>query len=260
MAGGCILVSMVDYRAAESADSTNLATPMRVLTIGAHPDDAEFGAGATLAKWSAAGAHITIMVLTDGSKGTWDPEIPGDRLVEIRAAEQKTAAAALGVKEIINLGYPDGELEYSMDLRAAVCLRIRHTRPNVVLAHDPWRRYMLHPDHRAAGWAAIDGVVAARDHLFFPAQLVDGITHHRPDAVLLWAPDEPDHWEDANGFLDSKVEALLAHSSQSKTTMSAAGSSDQATDEFRDMIYERAGSAAGPSGLVAAEAFKKIVP
>ena len=171
---------MVDYRVPEQGITSDLPVPGRALAIGAHPDDAEFGAGATLAKWAAAGTEATILVLTDGSKGSWDPSLSPSDLVRTRMNEQTQAAEALGVDSTLNLSYIDGELEYTMELRAEVCLWIRRLRPHVVLAHDPWRRYMLHPDHRATGWAAIDGVVAARDHLFFPEQLAGGLTHHRP--------------------------------------------------------------------------------
>ena len=251
---------MVDYRAGPDRTTTNLALPDRVLAVGAHPDDAEFGAGATLAKWAAGGTHVTILVLTDGSKGSWDPAASPGELVGTRAAEQRRAAGVLGVAETFNLGHVDGELEYSMALRAEVCDWIRRLRPEVVLSHDPWRRYMLHPDHRAAGWAVVDGVVAARDHLFFPRQLVDGISHHRPGALLLWAADRPDHREDVEGFVDRKVEALLAHSSQATTTMDGAGRTEEATEAFRSEIHARARAAGAAADLVSAEEFKRIIP
>lgn len=251
---------MVDYRIEPERTTTDLALPRRVLAIGAHPDDAEFGAGAALAKWAAGGAHVTILVLTDGSKGSWEPEASPAGLARIRAGEQRRAAEALGAAETVNLGYVDGELEYTMALRAEICGWIRRRRPDAVLAHDPWRRYMLHPDHRAAGWAAVDGVTAARDRLFFPEQLGGGVVHHRPGALLLWAADRPDHCEDAAGFLDRKVEALLAHSSQAVTTMDGAGRSDEATEAFRAEIHRRARAAGAAAGLAAAEAFKRITP
>ncbi len=250
---------MVDYRASDEAASTDLPLPERVLTIGAHPDDAEFGAGATLAKWAAGGAEITILVVTDGSKGTWDPDLPPEVLVDRRMAEQRRAADTLGVAHVVNLGEVDGELEYTMKLRETLCGHIRSVRPDVVLTHDPWRRYMLHPDHRATGWGAIDGVVAARDHLFFPRQLT-ALAHHRPSSLLLWAADEPDHFENVEGHLDTKVEALLAHSTQAPTTMNDAGSDDAATLAFRDEIVSRAARAGAQAGLAAAEAFRRIEP
>ena len=251
---------MVDYQTASHADSQLLTTPSRVLTIGAHPDDAEFGAGATLARWIDGGAHVTILVLTDGSKGSWDAEAVPDELAAQRLAEQRSAIDALGGGDLVNLGHVDGELEYSMTLRAELCSWIRRLTPDVVLTHDPWRRYMLHPDHRATGWAAIDGVVAARDHLFFPEQLGGDVQHHRPGSLLLWAADEPDHFEDAGDYLDRKVDALLCHSSQATTTMDDAGNSSSATDRFRAEIHDRAARVAVGTPYEAAETFKLIRP
>lgn len=251
---------MVDYRIEPDRNTLDLDLPRRVLAVGAHPDDAEFGAGAALAKWAAGGARITLLVLTDGSKGAWDPAASPGELAVKRAEEQRRAAEALGVAETVNLGYTDGELEYTMALRAEICGWIRRRRPDAVLSHDPWRRYMLHPDHRAAGWAAVDGVVAARDHLFFPEQLGRGVAHHRPGALLLWAADRPDHCENVAGFVDRKVEALLAHSSQTVTTMDGAGESEEAAEAFRAEMHNRARAAGAAAGLTAAEAFKRITP
>lgn len=250
---------MVDYRTARAASSVDLEPPERALAVGAHPDDAEFGAGATLAKWAAGGAHVNIMVMTDGGKGSWDPAVKPADLKLTRAKEQVEAARRLGAAGVINLGHPDGELEYSMELRAQVCEQIRLQRPQAVLTHDPWRPYLWHPDHRATGWAVVDGIVAARDPLFFPEQLQRGLRPHRPQVLLLWAAGQPDHWEDAAGFTKQKAEALLAHSSQSATTMDGAGDSEQAARRFRAEIKRRAREAA-PEGMAEAEAFKRMEP
>ncbi len=237
-----------------------LDVPARALTIGAHPDDAEFGAGGTIARWAAAGCEIVMMIVTDGSKGTWDHTRDPEDLARARKNEQQQAATVLGAGETVMLDYRDGELEYTMALREEMCLWIRRLRPNVVLTHDPWRRYMLHPDHRATGWAAVDGVVAARDHLFFPEQLTDGLTEHRPQALLLWAADEPDHWEDIAGTFDQKVEALLCHASQGATTMGDAHESAGHRREFAGRLRDWARQQGEPVGLEAAEAFKLIRP
>lgn len=212
-----------------------------------------------MAKWAAGGTHVNIMVLTDGSKGTWDPSVKPSDLKMTRAKEQVEAARRLGAAGVINLGLVDGELEYSLELRALVCEQIRLQRPEVVLTHDPWRRYMMHPDHRVTGWAVVDGVVAARDPLFFPEQLKGGLQPHRPSALLLWAADEPDHWEDIAEFAGRKAEALLAHSSQSATTMEGAGDSAAGADRFRREIRRRARETA-PDGWEEAEAFKRLTP
>jgi LmbE family N-acetylglucosaminyl deacetylase len=235
-----------------------LPVPERALTIGAHPDDAEFGAGGTLARWAAQGCVVSILVITDGSKGTWDPDLSAAELAAVRREEQKSAAAVLGATgELVHLGYVDGELEYSMDLRRELCEWIRRLRPGVVFTHDPWKRYMLHPDHRVAGLAAIDGVVAARDHLFYPEQ---GLDKHRPDAVLLWSADQPDHWEDVETTFPAKIEALLCHASQTQSSMSGAGDGDVEQSQFVERMREWSAEQGQPVGLALAESFKLIRP
>ncbi len=243
-----------------AATAAPLPAPARVLAVGAHPDDIEFGCGGSLARWAAGGAEVTMLVMTDGSKGTWDRDLAPGELVGARAGEQQVAAAELGAARAVMLGHVDGELDHSRALVADLCLRIRRHRPDVLLTHDPWRRYELHPDHRATGWAVLDAVVAARDHLFFPDQLDDGLAPHRPGAVLLWKADEPDHWEDVWATLDRKVAALLCHSSQTQTTMGDALADDAARDAFRDRIADWARRAGQPVGLAAAEAFKRLAP
>ena len=121
--------------------------------------------------------------------------------------------------EVRFLGRVDGELDNDLATRSDVVRVIRELRPDVVLGHDPWKRYRLHPDHRHAGLLACDGVVAARDPHFFPEH---GIAHHRPSALLLWEADEPNHVEDVTAWLDAKLDALLAHESQFESTMHAA--------------------------------------
>ena len=234
-----------------------LEPPESALAIGAHPDDAEFGAGATLSRWAAAGTRVTLLVMTDGSKGSWDPAADPADLAQRRREEQEAAAAAFGAAAVLQGGHVDGEFEYSMDVRAQVCRVIREVRPAVVLGHDPWQRYQLHPDHRAAGWAAVDGVVAARDHLFFPDQSLEP---HRPGALLLWSADEPNHWEDASGWLEEKVAALMCHTSQGVTTMGGAHDDDERRAAFAHRIEQRAAEVGAPAGLAFAEAVRRITP
>lgn len=237
-----------------------LPVPRRALAVAAHPDDAEFGAGATLAKWAATGAEVAILVITDGSKGSWDSGVAVADLVAARRREQQQAAAALGARQVHFLDYPDGELEYSLALRGRVCEWVRRLRPDVVLGHDPWQRYQLHPDHRVAGLACVDGVVAARDHLFFPDQVAAGLQAHRPGALLLWSADEPNHWEEVSATLGRKVEALLCHRSQGETTMGGAHDADEARGEFARRVHHRAAAAGVAAGLKTAEAFRRITP
>jgi LmbE family N-acetylglucosaminyl deacetylase len=243
------------------ASTAALTVPGSALTIGAHPDDAEFGAGGTLARWAEAGAEVTILVVTDGSKGTWDPDVDPDDLVATRKREQHEAAEVLGAARVVFLDHVDGELEYSMDLRAELCEWIRRIAPDVVLTHDPWRRYQLHPDHRVTGTAALDGVVAARDHLFFPDQMEsEGLEAHRPGTILLWSADEPNHWEDISHTLDTKIAALLRHATQSTTTMGSAGSDTERRAAFAARVARRAAERGAPAGMPAAESFRRITP
>ena len=234
--------------------STNLDRPAVALAIGAHPDDVEFGCGATLAKWASAGTVVHHLVLTDGSKGTWDPNADTAALTVTRQHEQRAAAAALGATgEVVFLGWPDGELDSGLRQRWQVTYWIRRIRPDVVLGHDPWKRYRLHPDHRHAGLLTCDGIVAARDPHFFKEQ---AIPHHRPSALLLWEADEADHVEDVTGFVETKLAALATHTSQFESTMKAIDG-DQMT-AFNNRIRTRLAELGAPHDLEAGEVFKLI--
>lgn len=242
----------------EIRDATDaLPTPRRALAIGAHPDDIEFGCGGTLAGWAAAGCEVTMLVATDGSKGTWDASANPAELARRRAAEQAEAALKLGADAVLSLGYVDGELEYSMELRRRICEQIRISQPDILLSHDPWQRYQLHPDHRATGWGAVDGMVAARDPLFFPDMAAEP---HRPAAMLLWSADQPDYWHDIAAHVDTKIAALLCHSSQGETTMGNAQSGAEARAAFERRIREWAATSGRPAGIGFAEAFKRLQP
>jgi len=234
----------------------DLATPTSALAIGAHPDDVEFGCGGLLAKWAAAGCVVHHLVCTDGSKGTWDVHADVAVLCARRQAEQRDAARRLAgdrAGEVRFLGRVDGELDSDLATRSEVARVIRELRPQVVLGHDPWKRYRLHPDHRHAGLLACEGIVAARDPHFFPEH---EIAHHRPDTLLLWEADQPDHVEDVSGFVERKLHALAAHESQFESTMKA--TDPAALEVFGQRIRNRLGDLGRPHGLDAAEVFKRI--
>ncbi|MGI8796086.1 MAG: PIG-L deacetylase family protein [Acidimicrobiia bacterium] len=238
--------------------SVDLPAPGTALAIGAHADDTEFGCGATLAKWSAAGASVHFLVLTDGSKGSWDPDADQAALVAERRREQEKAAAVLGIAEVLFLDLVDGELENGRAERARVCEVIRTVRPDVVLGHDPWARYRLHPDHRAAGFLVTDGIVAARDPHFFPDQAVGP---HRPERLLLFEAEVPDHYEGVDAFLDAKVDALLCHRSQWRNTMEIdpdTPDADAQREAFAARVRADAAAAGAPAGLARAESFKLL--
>jgi LmbE family N-acetylglucosaminyl deacetylase len=234
----------------------DLPVPARALAIAAHPDDVEFNCGATFAKWSAAGCVVNHLICTDGSKGSWDPDVDQRELVAVRIAEQREAANRLGsTGEVVHLGVVDGELEVTRELTGRIARCIRELRPDVVFAHDPWRRWRLHPDHRAAGFLACDAVVAARDPHFFPEH---GLPPHRPHTVLLFETEEPDHVEDVTGHADAKVAALLAHESQFETTMYITDDPGSQVAAFRARIESELEAFGRLAGVRHGEAFKLV--
>jgi LmbE family N-acetylglucosaminyl deacetylase len=237
----------------------NLPVPARALAIAAHPDDVEFGCGATLAKWASAGCVVNHLVCTDGSKGSWDPATDTAALVATRQDEQRAAAKALGVTgEVVFLGAVDGDLESTLLLRREVARYIREFRPEVVLGHDPWRPYRLHPDHRHAGFLTVDGVVAARDPHFYPDL---GVEHWRPTTLLLFEADDVDHFEEVSDFVDAKLAALHEHASQLRSTMHIeVGSEDERQQRvrFRRRELERMAVFGRQAGVRYAEGFKCI--
>ena len=188
--------------------------PRRAMAVFAHPDDVDFISAGTLSIWANAGVHVTYCVMTSGQKGTHDPGMSPERLARIREREQRAAGRVVGAQEFVFLGHQDGELERSMALTGEVCRVIREHKPDLLLTQDPWREYQLHPDHRVAGWTGLDGLIAARDHLFFPDQLRDGLQHHRVRRVLLGGTAEPNIWFDISATIDRKVRAIGAHKSQ----------------------------------------------
>ncbi|MGA2976961.1 MAG: PIG-L deacetylase family protein [Spirochaetia bacterium] len=224
--------------------------PMRALVIAAHPDDPEYGCAGTVARWAAEGREITYLLLTSGDKGSKNPSIRPGKLATLREKEQREAAKKLGVNELVFLRHPDGMLENTMQLRRELAGAIRRVRPHVVLTIDPWRHYQTHPDHRAAGLAALDAVYAAKEVNLFAEQLVDGIDPWRVKEVLLFWTDAPDHWEDISATITRRISALLLHASQ--TGKDRAG--------YDSSIRKSAHETASKAGLSYeyAEAFKRL--
>ena len=190
-------------RAGRSAMTESAEPLTRVMVIAAHPDDPEFGCAGTVVKWSQAGKQVSYVLLTSGDKGSHDPDLRPGRLAARRESEQRAAAAELGVSQVIFLRHPDGILENTLELRRELTAVIREHRPHIVLTIDPWRHYQLHPDHRAAGQAALDAVYAAREWYIFPEQLVEDVAPWRVrEAYLFWTV-EPDYWEDITCCMDA---------------------------------------------------------
>jgi LmbE family N-acetylglucosaminyl deacetylase len=220
----------------------------RVMVIGAHPDDPEFGCAGTVVKWAQAGKHITYVLLTSGDKGSSDPDLHPGRLAGLREEEQRAAARELGVEQVIFLRYPDGILENTLELRRRLCNLIRQHRPHILLTMDPWRRYQLHPDHRAAGQAALDAIYSAREWHLFPEQLVEDVEPWRVDEVYLFWTDQADYWEDISESIEARISALARHDSQVGVRM------EDLAQRIRDWTHEMGQE----TGYEHAEAFKRI--
>ena len=228
--------------------------PASAMVVVAHPDDAEFMVAGTVAKWSAAGAEVTYVIVTKGDKGSDDPEMTPGRLTAIREAEQRAAAAILGVRHCEFMGYEDGYLQPTLDLRRDITRLIRRHRPEVVLCFDPTNRifsdtYVNHPDHRASGDATVDAVFpSARDRLTFPELLIDGYQPHKVAQLWLGSTREANVWVNIAGTIDLKRRALQAHPSQfppeiaefaiQMSRWSAAGQDFEFAEAFRRITFD----------------------
>jgi LmbE family N-acetylglucosaminyl deacetylase len=192
----------------------------RALVIFSHPDDAEFSAASTIALLTARGTRVDYVVTTDGGKGTEDPAVTPAQLSATREGEQRAAADRLGVSEIVHLGYPDGYLTPSLDLRRDIVRQIRRFRPDLVIAQNPVRRqdgnpFIGHPDHLATGEATLAAVYpAARDRLNFPELLDEGLEPWKVRQVLVSGVEQPNLFLDVSGTFQVGLEALFCHVSQ----------------------------------------------
>ena len=223
----------------------------RVLVITAHPDDSEFGAGGTVAKFVKDGREVAYCIVTNGNKGSSDRTMTPERLAGIRAEEQRNAARVLGVESVSFLGYPDGEVEDTRDLRRDVSREIRRFRPDLVICQNPNRTYNLgasHRDHRTVGGVVLDCVYPlARDHLAFP-ELLPEFEPHKVREVYVMQWNEPHIVNDISEVIDLKLKALACHASQFK---------DFAAVEAR--VRQRSKELGTARGYAFAEAFDRIV-
>lgn len=200
--------------------SNTYPSPSRVLIIVAHPDDPEFPAAGAIACWASQGVEVTYAIVTDGSKGSSEPGMTSEQLVHMREAEQRAAAAVLGVKDVIFLGYEDGRVVNDTDLKRDCVRLIRQYRPEVLFTHDPTARIIgnqriNHPDHRAVGDAVLDAVFPlARDRLNFPEHETEGLEPYKVLDIFLTGTNEPNLTVDITATIDKKIAALKEHKSQ----------------------------------------------
>jgi LmbE family N-acetylglucosaminyl deacetylase len=191
----------------------------RILVITAHPDDVDFGAGGTVATWTERGIEVSYCVITDGDAGGFDASVPRADIPAIRRAEQEAAASVLGVDDLHWLGYPDGRLVVSLDLRRDLSRVIRKVRPQRVVCQSPernWDRiHASHPDHMAAGEAALCAVYPdARNDFTFTELMDEGLSGWVVPEVWVMSSSRPDTWVDTTDVISRKVKALLCHVSQ----------------------------------------------
>ena len=192
----------------------------RALVVVAHPDDVDFGAGGTVAAWTEAGVEVTYCICTDGDAGGFDPAVPRDQIGGIRQAEQRAAAKEVGVEDVVFLGYPDGRLLVTVELRRDISRVIRQVRPQRLLMQSPernWQRiYSSHPDHLAAGEAAISAVYPDARNPFAHLELA-AAGHEAwtvPEVWVMTTGDKADRFVDVTATFDRKLAALRAHVSQ----------------------------------------------
>jgi LmbE family N-acetylglucosaminyl deacetylase len=223
----------------------------RVLVVMAHPDDAEFGAGGTIAKMAKEGRAVTYVVVTNGNKGSSDRTMTAERLARIRETEQRNAARTLGVEHVEFLGYEDGEVEDTRQLRLDVTRQIRRWRPELIITQNPNRTlnlYGSHRDHRITAGVVLDCVYPlARDHMAFP-ELMPEFEPHKVREVYLMEWDHPQLVIDIAETMDLKLKALACHQSQV---------GDVAAMEKR--LRGRAAELGKAKGFAYAETFDRIV-
>lgn len=221
----------------------------RAMVVVAHADDAEYGCSGTVSRWCKEGMDVVYVICTDGSKGSSDREVTEEQLAATRKQEQINAGKVLGLKDVVFLGYPDGYLQPTLELRRDISREIRRHRPDILITTNPTRTltgrgYIGHPDHFAAGEAALSAVYpSARDHLTFPELLAEGFEPHNVREVLIIGHETPDKWINVTDTLDQAIDALLSHVSQMRDHESVrermrSGRSE--TGKGREMKYAEA--------------------
>ncbi len=225
-------------------------TQQTFLVVTPHPDDAEGGAGGTIAKWTSEGKRVVLVVCTNGDKGTSDRNIEPRALAETREREQLNAAKMLSIDEVVFLRFPDQNLEDCVDFRKALVRQIRKHRPDLVLTIDPNRPYIRHRDHFMTGRVTLDAVFPyARDHLAFPDLIDEGLEPFNVREVWLFRSEDPDTYIDITDTFETKMDSLYCHVSQMSRPRDVASSRSK----------ERAAETGKSIGGGLAESFKRIV-
>jgi LmbE family N-acetylglucosaminyl deacetylase len=210
--------------------------------VVAHPDDLDFPSGGTVAKFVKEGKRVILIQVTSGDRGTADRSFTPEVLGSTREDEERESARRLGVEEVVFLREPDGAVVADLALREKITRLIRTYQPDVIVTHDPFRPYALHPDHRAVGMATHDAVYpTARDHLYFPDHLASGLEPHKTAEIWYFGTDKPDIYIDITDTFDDKINGLEAHVSQVGTAENLAERlRGFSTETARDQPFELA--------------------
>lgn len=230
----------------------------RVLVVTAHPDDVDFGVAGTVAAWVKAGVEVSYCIVTDGDAGGSDPSISRQEMAGIRRHEQRQAAAVVGVSDVVFLGYPDGRLSTSLDLRRDVSRQIRRLRPDRVLCPSPERNWdrlgASHPDHLAAGEATVCAVYPdARNPFAHPELLEEGLEPFSVPELWMMAVPEATHVVDVTDTFGLKMAALRCHRSQ----IGEGAPAEQVEARVRSWLTEGARRAGLPEGHLV-ESFRVV--
>lgn len=221
------------------------------MVVAPHPDDAEFGAAGTAARWVKEGKDVIFVICTNGDKGTEDRSLEPETLAAIRKKEQQAACEILGIKKVVFLGYPDQGLEDTAEFRKKMVRLIRTYRPKTIASSDPYRKYVWHRDHRITGQVVLDAVFPyARDHLAYPDLMEEKLEPHKVEALLFWASEDINYRSDITDTFDLKIKALRCHRSQFNP---------ENLDRMGDWLRKRCQDMAKGEAFELAEGFHRVI-
>lgn len=235
-----------------------LTEPIKIVVIAAHHDDIEFGVSGSVAKWIDEGADVTYVIITNGGAGSNDPDTDIAALIATRREEQLAAAAVVGVTDVRFLDYQDGVLQPTLDLRRDLTRILREVKPYRVVCQDPTTvlfqdSYINHPDHRAAGEAAIYAVFpSCESRPIFPELLDEGYEPHKITELYLNLSLNPTHYMDITDTIERKIESLKTHVSQ-------IGEPEKAEEGALKFIRERNAESGERVGVDYAEFFRVMI-
>jgi LmbE family N-acetylglucosaminyl deacetylase len=234
-------------------NNVQLVCNQRILVVVAHPDDAESFCGGTIAKIIQRGNHVTVVISTNGDRGSHDRQVRPIDLSLVRQQEQDRARRILGIKDVIWLGYRDGELTMAIDLRERIIRLIRQLQPTIMITFDPWKHYEFHPDHRTVGFVTGEARMLADLPWICPEFTLEGLSPWHVPELYLFSPQAPNHWVDISSTIELKVKSRLVHRSQNDFI--------QCKEDQKAFIHEikaKAAEVGKECGAIYAEAFYKV--